>query len=674
MEALLRRITVRRLIVGVILYAWCVAAATLAHTIAPGTAFVLPSSAFGIPVLFLEGVWLWPAIYLAALTNTTIAHAPLFYRLVLPIALALQSVIGAHLLRTLKIDPLFRTRRDSLWLLLILVCVAAIMPVTWSALPSGDTLTWGERYTGTLFYFLIFTPFIMRWFAKPRFVRPLGEALETVGVFAVAIALDVLIFVLGIGSFHGLSLVYLLLIPLFWIALRLRPRFVTLVIFITAALAMYGLFHAGLVPHTSAFAERLFQLQAFIVILGSIFLVIATLEEDRRLTTNLMRSQLAALENAVSRVSSQSQAKNDFIAILAHELRNPLAPIGSGIEYLQLSAQRPKEEADLLAVMGDRMQTIRRLLDDLLDISRISEGKIALRKERTDLTGVLEHAIVSTRHHFENRHQFFTTRIPKASHFVLGDPVRLEQIFTNLLTNASKYSETGDSITLSLTSRAEEAVVTVADTGIGIAPESLEDIFVPFHQIDWDVRGKRGLGIGLALVRSFVEKHDGSITVESPGPGKGSTFTVTLPLIEPPTPHTSRPTLAARMATLVPQRKESGLSVLVVDDNDAAAWGIGKLLEMRGCSVDYAYNAEQGIKYALDHRPKVILLDIGLPDMDGDKAALRLRERGYQGRIIALSGFTAKEAKARKSDGTFDAYVVKPAGLAELQAVIPEIT
>ncbi|HVW71801.1 MAG TPA: hybrid sensor histidine kinase/response regulator, partial [Candidatus Paceibacterota bacterium] len=519
----------------------------------------------------------------------------------------------------------------------------------------------------------IFTPFIMRWFAKPRFVRPLRETLETLSVFAILIVLDVIIFVLGIGAIRGLSLVYLLLIPLFWIALRLRPRFVTLAIGITAALAMYSLFHAGVVPETSTFTMRLFQLQAFTIILADIFLVIATLEEDRRLTTNLMKSQLGTLENAVARVTSQSQAKNDFIAILAHELRNPLAPIGSGIEFLQLSGERTREETDLLAVMSDRMQTIRRLLDDLLDISRISEGKVTLRKERTDLTTVLERAILSTQHHFENRHQFFTPQIPKASYYVMGDPVRLEQIFSNLLTNASKYSETGDRIILSLTAEDGEVTITVRDTGIGIAPESLEDIFVPFHQVDWDVRGKRGLGIGLALVRSFVEKHEGTISVHSEGLGKGSAFTVTLPLLEPPARPTAPATLAARMATFVPQKRLRGLSVLVVDDNDAAAWGIGKLLEMRGCSVEYAYNAERGIKKALEERPKIVLLDIGLPDMDGDKAALALRSRGFTGRIIALSGFTAKEAKARESDAAFDAYVVKPAGLAELQAVIPEI-
>jgi len=673
MSNLLMRIPRRRIIVGIILYAWCVAAATLTRDLGPATALVIPSSALSIGVLFLEGTWLWPAVLLASLTNTLIAHVPLLYCVVFPIATTLQAVIGAHVLRSFKLDPLLRTRRDSLWLLTTLFAVAAITPITWSAIPVGDTLTWGERYTGTLFYLLVFTPFIMRWFAKPRFVRPWGEALETIGVFAILITLDVAIFVFGIGIIRGFSLVYLLLLPLFWIALRLRPRFVTLATLINTALALIGLFHAGLIPGTDAFTERLFQLQAFIITIGSIFLIIATLEEDRRLTTNLMRSQLAALQNAVSRISSQSQAKNDFIAILAHELRNPLAPIGSGIEFLQLSAERPKEESDLLAVMSDRMQIIRRLLDDLLDISRITEGKVTLRKERTELTEVIEHAIVSTRHHFENRHQFFTTDIPNKAYYVMGDPVRLEQIFSNLLTNASKYSETGDSINLTLSAEDGRAVISIKDTGIGIAPESLEDIFVPFHQIDWDVRGKKGLGIGLALVQSFVDKHDGAIHVESPGLGKGSTFTVTLPLVDGSARVPQKQTLAARVATFVPQRKSTGLSVLVVDDNDAAAWGVGKLLEMRGCSVDYAYDGEQGIKKALSHHPAIVLLDIGLPDMDGDRAAVTLRSRGFTGRIIALSGFTAKEAKAKKSDAVFDAYVVKPAGLAELQAVIPEI-
>lgn len=681
-DAIVRRMSLakvklsqRQVLVGIIVFLWCLVATLLSHYFAPGTALVIPASAFGVAAIFLEGVWLWPAIYLGSLGALLIMHASTGAAAAFPAAFTLEAVLGGYFLRRLNIDPLFRSRKDSIVLLLAVLVVSALTPVAWLSAHGEDTLTWGERYMGTAFYLFLLTPFIMRWFAKPRFVRPWPEIVETAVIFLILIALDAAIFVFQVGNLRGFSLLYLLLVPLFWIALRLRPRFVTLALIVTAGFALYGLGTSGTDLASAPLISATFEVQAFLFILTGIFLTMTSLEEERRLSTNLLRSQLSTLENAVRRVSSESRAKNDFIAVLAHELRNPLAPIQSGIEFLRLSGEANAEKSALLATMDDRMQTVRRLLEDLLDISRIVEGKVSVKLEPTNLSAVLRRAILSTEHRFKNRHQVFEERIPARALYVMGDPVRLEQVFSNLLTNASKYSDDSDEISLSLAEQDGNAVITVADTGIGIPPETIQYIFLPFHQLDGGVRSTKGLGIGLALVKGFVEMHGGTIEARSEGPGKGSTFTVTFPLVESPEKETQpvKGVMGGLPFIGEPKHATKGPSVLVVDDNDVAAWGIGKLLELRGCAVAYAYNGEDGIRKALSRSPAAVILDIGLPDMNGEQVAAILRTRGYKGRIVALSGFTAKEARVKKSDELFDAYLVKPAGIAELEEAMPGI-
>jgi CheY-like chemotaxis protein len=308
------------------------------------------------------------------------------------------------------------------------------------------------------------------------------------------------------------------------------------------------------------------------------------------------------------------------------------------------------------------------LLDDLLDSSRISEGKIAMHKEVVDLEGVLRRAVLSTEHAFHERHQSLATVYPRQPLFVEGDPIRLEQVFTNLLTNASKYSPSGERVEIILRATDGKVVVHVKDKGVGIEAETMEHIFKPFYQSGKASAVKKGLGIGLALVRGFVTMHGGTIQAVSSGPGKGSEFIVTLPTTTKTTPRTSQEILKKE-----PGPKTSGLRILVVDDNDAAGWGVGRLLELRGCTIAFAYDGAKAIEQAEEFKPDIILLDISLPDQDGYTVAKILRTQGYKGRIIGLTGYSTEEAKVKGERAGFDAYLVKPAGLAELATVIPEI-
>ena len=639
----------------------------------PASAHLFPATAIALAVLFFGRLRLWPAVYGTALVATTFSGMTGLPLLLVPVAVTLQAIAGAYLITKADADPLFRHFGDMFYLMVATVAAAFIAPtfqMIEAALESVPytTQSFIGDYIAALFGLLVFTPFILRWFAKPAFKRPVGEWLETISVFALLIILDYVLFTLGVQTVFGIPLVYALLFPLFYMALRLRPRFVTLALVVTSFFAILSPLIAG--GESAALSTKLFASESFLIALAVIFYILVSLEEDRRVTVNLINSQLDTFKNALARINSESNAKNNFIAVLGHELRNPLAPIESGIDILKLSGRRDKKEAETLDMMAERMTTIRRLLEDLLDISRISEGKVTVKNETVNLDTALKHAILSTNHHRKELHQTLVVTASDTPLYVLGDSVRLEQVFSNLLTNASKYSDEGDTIRVFVREQDRIAEIEIADEGVGLGPDSLETIFIPFHQLEHK-RTQQGLGIGLALVRSFVEMHRGSVTALSKGLGHGSRFIVRLPLlvVRPHAGAGSAPTRAA---------PETGagrtLSVLVVDDNDAAAASIGRLLEMHGCSVSYAYNGAQAIEEAVSNPPDVILLDVGLPDIDGYSVAKTLRAQGYAGRIIALTGYGMPDEKSNDDSGVaIDHHLVKPASLADLKRVMPEI-
>lgn len=622
--------------------------------------FLYFPTAVSLATLFFVGVRYWPMVYLGALIGAIFADLSLLAIVLAPLAQALETFLGAYALRRLRIDPIFRKFDDMLTLIFMSFVVSVISPSVSFLVTSvaGTPISferWGVLYVSSLFNLIIFTPFFLRWTAKRKFFRSPREVIETVIALGYLVVLDYLFFVQNVSTVAKVPLVYFLLIPLFWIALRLRPRFVTLAFALTSAIAITGLF-------INENTHQLFEIQGLIIVLAIMFYLIVSLEEDRRLNSNLMRSQLSTLENAVSRITSESKAKNDFIAVLAHELRNPLAPVVSGVDFLKLKEDRDPEEMDTLNVMEDRLQVVRHLLEDLLDISRISENKLRLSEEKINLRDVIESAIISTEHHRSERHQSFTTSFPRKRAYVDGDAVRLEQIFSNLLTNASKYTPSGGSIDLSVALEDAVVLIRIKDTGIGIDAASLEAIFTPFHQIESGTRTLKGLGIGLALVRDFVELHGGTVIAESKGLDMGSTFTVALPL----SGKEHVPTEAPEAPYALPTKAR----VLVVDDNDVAASGIGRLLERQGSTVEYAYSATQALNKARTFEPEIVILDLDLPDDSGHKVAERLRAEGYTGRLIALTGLSPHDMRRRHTEDYFEVYLTKPVSNTELRKAL----
>lgn len=633
----------------------------------PAASLIHPAAGIAVAGLFFAGPRLWPAVFAGFLFATVASGAALPAEYILPIALTLEAGAAAYLLYQAQIDPIFRRYRDTFYVTTGIV-LAALIPPTILFLAHGTgygTGNWFYDYVASTFSMIVVTPFLLRWMAKIKFRRPMSEAVETIGIFGVLLIINTALFMYGITEVYGISLVYLLIFPFFWIAIRLRPRFVTLGVLITSAFLIQSVL---LSSPAGALVYDLYEAELFLIVLAIAFYIVMSLEEDRRLHTNIMRSQLAMLENAVSRISGESQAKNDFIAILAHELRNPLAPVVSSIELMKLKPNRDHDEAESLEVMDTSMQTVRRLLDDLLDISRISEGKVSIKREVLDVGHIIRRAVVSTGHHYKERHQTLAFSGSKVPLHVEGDPVRLEQVFSNLLTNASKYSPSGTTVTLTARAIDNLAEITFKDQGIGIPPDALNTIFLPFHQLEAGKQSKKGLGIGLALVHSFVNMHGGSVIAASTGDGQGSTFVVRLPLVDEKPASSGKP----RSRTDLPTGR-TGPSVLVVDDNDAAAAGVGRLLEMQGCSLSYAYSGGQALEHMNEATPEVILLDIGLQDQDGYTVAKKLRTRGYGGLLIALTGYSTPDARQKGQAAGFDHYLVKPVSMAELRKVIPRI-
>jgi signal transduction histidine kinase/FixJ family two-component response regulator len=358
----------------------------------------------------------------------------------------------------------------------------------------------------------------------------------------------------------------------------------------------------------------------------------------------------------------QIDARDQFLAMLAHELRNPLAPIMTALDVLKMQpdavTQRPR------AIMERQVTRLVRLVDDLLDISRITRGQIELQRQPVDLAATLASAVEDTQSLLDAQHHKLVLAIDSAPLMVIGDSVRLEQIFTNLLNNAAKYTAPGGALRLEARRVGDDIVVRVEDNGIGIDPTMLPRIFDMFVQAETSLaRSRGGLGIGLTLVNQLAQMHGGSVSAESKGKGHGSVFCVRLPASDAPIPVTSG------RAALVPK---SPIRVLVVDDNEDAAELLSAALLAHGHDVETANDGVTAIERAIAFRPGVILLDIGLPEMDGYAVAKRLRaEPTLAGAvIIGITGYGQADDRRRSAAAGFDEHLVKPVDLDRLWDLI----
>ena len=384
---------------------------------------------------------------------------------------------------------------------------------------------------------------------------------------------------------------------------------------------------------------------------------------DRKLAAERLRQISADFSEADRR-------KTEFLVTLAHELRNPLAPISNGLDVMRLSADRPDVVARVRTMMTRQVGQLSSLVDDLLDIARITSGKVDLKKLKVDLAGILAVAVETSAPLMEASEHTFTSTVSLEPMPLFADPTRVIQTVSNLLNNAAKYTPKGGVISLSAVREGGDAVISVVDNGIGIAPAQIDGVFTMFSQVGQSIdRSQGGLGIGLSLVRQLVGLHGGSVAARSAGLGEGSTFTIRLPLAlddhETPLP--------------VQAETESGahdsLTVLVADDNADAAAAMADLMSMLGHDCSIASDGAQAVKMARDLRPDAIFLDIGMPRLNGYEAAVAIRQSaGLEGAtLIALTGWGGADERAKSTAAGFDHHITKPASLDTLTAILDTV-
>ena len=390
-------------------------------------------------------------------------------------------------------------------------------------------------------------------------------------------------------------------------------------------------------------------------------------EAERQLEIQRKRLETEVLEREMQSLAAADRRKDEFLAMLAHELRNPLAPIQTSLELMRQQPDRPVPPR-ILEILDRQVRHVTRLVDDLLDISRITAGKIELRKAPVRLGDVIEEAVTASRPLIESRRHTFVLRPPAGdAPVVLGDAVRLVQVIANLLNNAAKYTDDGGRIELSWGRDGDDGFVRVVDDGRGIAPELLGRVFEMFVQERVGSDGAGGLGLGLTLVQRLVALHGGTVSATSPGPGKGSTFTMRLPVCA----EAVRPTGRHEPLDAPPAR---ALRAVVVDDNPDLRELIADLLVGFGHEVETAADGPSGLALIRERRPDVALVDIGLPGLDGYGLARAIRDELPECpvRLVAMTGYGQENDRVRAIEAGFDVHIVKPASAATILRALGE--
>jgi signal transduction histidine kinase len=631
---------------------------------------VWPPTGIALAVLLCYGHRLWPGIFLGAFLANLSANAPPVVALAIATGNTLEALAGVWMLRRIPgFNPNLHRLRDALGLAFfaaggspviaatigsLSLCLGRLQP--WSMLPD----LWSVWWLGDLIGDLVVAPPLLTLSAALMLQRRPERLKEAFALIMILAIVDALIFtahpVTG-RTFGLLEFEYLVFPFVIWAALRLGPPGTSAVTFITAVIAVWGTFH-GVGPFArGSVHESLLLLQPFMaavaitaLLLGAAIAELRTeVLERRRLEQELLRRAAELVE--------EDRRKDEFLAMLAHELRNPLAPIQTAAHVVRLKGPLAPDLQWANDVIVRQSQHLTRLVDDLLDVSRITRGKVSLHLQRVDLALIAERAVEACRPLVDARKHNLRLSTPTGPVEVDGDPTRLAQVISNLLNNAAKYTEEGGRIDLIIERTAKDAIVRVRDNGIGIAPDLLPRVFDLFVQADRSLdRSQGGLGIGLTLVKSLVDAHHGSVTATSAGVGKGSEFTIRLPL------KTAGVVAASCDGTPAPSAAAAQRRILIVDDNVDAAESLAALLRLAGHETRLAFDGPSALTAAGEFRPTVVLLDIGLPGMSGYEVARCLRQNASHRDLllIAVTGYGQEEDRQQARDAGFDYHFVKP--------------
>lgn len=503
-----------------------------AHHIA--TSVWIPSG-IALAALFWGGLRLWPGVALGAVAfNLWIGSPPLAIPFIM-LGNTLEIVIASTILSRLQFNPLLERRRDGV----VFICAALASPIV-AALIGSLAFAVAEQldvpslvrmgaiwWLGDSLSLLVLGSFLIRWPARPLF-RPekkFRDHLEQVSFLVITILAALLIFTFPLPGYPSLSVAYLLLVPLSWGSMRAGPRYVTAALLAVSGIAVFGLF-LGEGPYaTFAGLPEILLTQAYIATLAVMCIVLASSADERKRALMALRENVQGLSKDVQAISHADRTKTEFIGTLSHELRNPLAAVVSTLDLFAMK-YRDTVDQEMIHRATHNVRFITRLLDDLLDVTRITRNKLVLSYERVSVAECVRRVIDTLREPAQRKHHTLRTEL-LIDATLNADPVRIEQVLVNLVTNAIKYTPPGGTITVSSDVKDEYAFIRVTDTGLGIPKADQERIFQPFTQLDTQARS--GLGIGLSISRRIVDLHGGKLSVEST-PGRGTTFTVQLPV------------------------------------------------------------------------------------------------------------------------------------------------
>jgi len=627
---------------------------------------VWPPAGIAVAAALLCGPWICPAIVVGAFfVNLTSGALPLA-ALGIGIGNAAEAWVAVFLLRHLASDfrvDLLRVR-DVLQFAVLAAGVSTAVSATvgTSVLVATGTLsgtafgaTWMAWWLGDMLGVLIVGAFLVAWarVLQPTFLEKFSQWLEMILIAGITAVLAMHVFqIQQIGFLLSPPNLYLILPSLFWAAFRFGLKGATAGVLITSTIAIYGTArHVGPFWDGSV-SSSLMHLQSYLVAIG--------------LTTSLLS---AAIAEKLAALALIDRRKNEFLALLAHELRNPLAPIASGVGVLRNPNLNAAVKERTLAVIEKQLGNAQRLIDDLLEVSRASHGKIALHKSRVNISALIGHVGDNLRPTFASKQQTLTLNLPQQELWAEVDETRCEQIVTNLLQNAGKYTAEHGRITLDLTAAAGEVTIDVSDNGVGMDAEMVARAFDLFSQSDKSLaRSKGGLGIGLTMVKKLAELHGGHVTVKS-RPGVGSTFTVVLPVgaaaeATAPVPASSPPVALTR-----------SMDILIVEDNIDAAEMYERLMRQWGHNVTVVHDGREALAALEIHRPDLVFLDIGLPDIDGYEIAKRIRQdpRWAMLTLVAMTGYGQEEDRQKADAAGFNNHLLKPTMPSELKKFVQGI-